>query len=240
MRGGGGYRVTAAQRRTFWRSVLHAAWQHCVVVPLLWYFVGWPVAAWLDPSGNPAGRRAPSDPWVWARNLAVAVLCEDCLFYWAHRWLHADAARYRRWHKVHHEFHTPSSLAAEYAHPVESLLANFVPFLAGPLLTGAHMHEICLWFVVRMTKTAEAHSGYAFPLAPFSLFPSFMTTAAHHDFHHSQNRGCYGSFFRFWDVACGTVGDVAAFEAKRRRGAAEAVARDIDDGTGGLAAARNS
>ena len=32
----GSYRVTEAQRRTFWKSLLHVLVQHCVTIPLIW------------------------------------------------------------------------------------------------------------------------------------------------------------------------------------------------------------
>jgi sterol desaturase/sphingolipid hydroxylase (fatty acid hydroxylase superfamily) len=48
-----------------------------------------------------------------------------------------------------------------------------------------------------IVPAVDAHSGYAlpFPLSPFSLFG----VADQHDYHHSQNKGCYGSFFGLWD-----------------------------------------
>lgn len=196
-----------------WRAaVRHTIVNHGIAIPLLWYTLGYNSAKQLNPDVVQGGTGALA--WGrWLTNMAVAMLLEDALFYWSHRMLH-DTRVYKYFHKRHHEFHTPASLAAEYAHPFEAMVGNFIPFLAGPIVTGMGMNEICAWFVVRMTKTAETHSGYMFPLAPFSIFPSWMITAAHHDFHHSQNKGYYGSFFRFWDMLCGTEGNAQAFIAK--------------------------
>jgi sterol desaturase/sphingolipid hydroxylase (fatty acid hydroxylase superfamily) len=208
------YNVSNSQRlhgATFLRAVGHFTLNHFVVIPLLWFCLGYDLAL----------RRNPTfitEPWPGARTAAahmlVCVMCEDTLFYWAHRLLHTTLL-YRAVHKRHHEFHVPFSLAAEYAHPVESLLGNFLPFLAGPVLCGSSLHELCLWFVIRMVKTAEAHSGYGFPLAPFSIFPAVMVSARQHDFHHSNNKGCFGSFFNAWDWICGTDEPFRIAETKR-------------------------
>lgn len=52
-------------------------------------------------------------------------------------------------------------------------------------------------------ETTDAHSGYEFPWSPARLTP-FAISAAHHDFHHASNQGCFGSQFTFWDSICGT------------------------------------
>ena len=183
--------------RSFFHAVAHMAVNHALVIPLLWFTVGYNVSMMHNPNSMAQPWGQGGALWVVARLLGY-IAFEDTLFYWAHRALHYPPL-YRRIHKRHHEFNVPFSLAAEYAHPVETVLGNFIPFLAGPIVIGAGLNELCLWFVVRMVKTAEAHSGYAFPLAPFSVCPSWMVTAEQHDYHHSQNMGMYGSFFLFWD-----------------------------------------
>ncbi len=111
-------------------------------------------------------------------------------------------------------------IASEYAHPAEDFLTQ-VAFIAGPLIMGSHIFTLYLWLLLRLWETGttaihlttpwhtphmspsflasevDAHSGYAlpFPLSPFSLFG----VADQHDYHHSQNKGCYGSFFGLWD-----------------------------------------
>lgn len=104
-------------------------------------------------------------------------------------------------HKKHHRFHSNVGIASEFAHPLEDL-ANTLAFITGPLILGTHLFTLWAWFVVRIWETIDAHSGYAlpFPLSPFSLFG----VADQHDFHHSHNQGCYGSFFGFWDWIMGT------------------------------------
>lgn len=62
--------------------------------------------------------------------LLLYVACEDTLFYWLHRWLHHPAI-YKHIHRKHHLFKVNFPLCAEYAHPVEFVLANVVPISAG-------------------------------------------------------------------------------------------------------------
>ena len=150
--------------------------------------------------------------------LLVDVLCcvivEDMLFYWGHRWLHSPFL-YKHVHKRHHEFRVLKgmSIASEFTHPLESLLGNIFPVIAGPMLLRCHVCTVAVWVVLRMLKTCDAHSGYNFPASPFNVgFP--FNEAKRHDFHHSANIGSYGSFFVVWDRLCGTD---AAYKNRQRK-----------------------
>lgn len=101
-----------------------------------------------------------------------------------------------------------------YAHPVEDFLANSVPTIAGPLIMGMHAYVFWLWLCIRLLETVDAHSGYSFPWSPFHLF-AFQGGAERHDFHHSHNVGCYGSFTIFWDWITGTDQAFLDFKAKK-------------------------
>lgn len=57
-------------------------------------------------------------PWYTSMiQIAIAMVIEDALFYWAHRALHHPFI-YGRVHKVHHQYKTSIGLASEYAHPI--------------------------------------------------------------------------------------------------------------------------
>jgi len=127
------------------------------------------------------------------------IMINDTGFYWTHRLLHHPAI-YKHIHKKHHEFKQVVGFAAEYAHPVEGILSNGIPTIAGPLLFGAHIFTIWLWLFIRILETVEAHSGYNFPIFKIPFFGG----SDRHDFHHSHNVGVYGSFFIFWDWITGT------------------------------------
>ncbi|KAH8069221.1 C-4 methylsterol oxidase [Aureococcus anophagefferens] len=149
----------------------------------------------------------------------------DCLFYWIHRTLHHKSI-YKYVHKTHHEFKQNVAPAAEHFHPAEDVM-NVIPFLAGPLLFRVHFATLLLWVVVRVHEIVDAHSGYGLPWSPWS----YTRPSERHEFHHSHNQGCYGSFFPFWDWAFSTDAQFRAFMAKgawrnaarpRREGPADA------------------
>ena len=57
-------------------------------------------------------------------------------------------------HKKHHEYHVTITLAAQYAHPIEQLLANTVPVgLAYKLLARVypvHIFTVIIWLTFRI------------------------------------------------------------------------------------------
>jgi sterol desaturase/sphingolipid hydroxylase (fatty acid hydroxylase superfamily) len=53
-------------------------------------------------------------------------------------------------------------------------------------------------------ETMAHHSGYDFPWSMFTLVPGLQGSAEEHDLHHSVNTGNFGSFWTWWDRACGT------------------------------------
>jgi fatty acid hydroxylase domain-containing protein 2 len=151
------------------------------------YFMVYPL--WRREGGAMLG---PGSIVEVAWQLVVFVFCEDTVFYWAHRLLHTRFL-FRYVHARHHRFRHVRSLAAEFAHPLESAI-NFVAFFLGPVLLGSSFGVVCIWIVVRMFETVEAHSGYA-----------FTGSSSRHSFHHLHaQRGCYGSFVSVWEIVMGT------------------------------------
>jgi len=149
----------------------------------------------------------------------VFVVVEDTMFYWSHRLLHHPSI-YKHIHKQHHEFKSTIGIASEYAHPVEGLIANLIPFVTGPLLVGrVHMFTLLFWMFLRVVETVDAHSGFVFPFSPFSLLP-FQGGAERHDYHHLYNIGSFGSFFNLWDWFMGTDQPFRTHQAKQRGAAA--------------------
>lgn len=137
-------------------------------------------------------------------HLIVCMIVEDFCFYWSHRTLHSKFL-YKHIHKKHHEFVVPVSIASHYAHPLEFIFGNVLPYGMGPLILGTKMHfftRIC-WGILRLTETANGHSGYEFPWAPFTLMP-FSGSAQYHGYHHTTNLGNYSTFFTVWDTVFGT------------------------------------
>jgi sterol desaturase/sphingolipid hydroxylase (fatty acid hydroxylase superfamily) len=133
------------------------------------------------------------------------MICEDFFFYWCHRILHIKQL-YPYIHKMHHKYTNVVGISAENAHPIEFIFGNALPTYSGVLILGGriHLYTIILWFIVRIMKTTEAHSGYDFSWSPFSRMP-FLTCSDFHNFHHLKYKGNYGSFLTIWDRLCGTV-----------------------------------
>lgn len=142
---------------------------------------------------SPAGARPASRICTC---LTKSVVCPR--FGDRHRLLHHKLF-YARFHKQHHTYAASVSYAAEYAHPVEIVLSNYAPTLAGLLVTAAHPLVILGWIAIRLLKTYEAHSGYCFRGSWFDRVGlSNPEAAAWHDYHHTGNRGNFGAAYLDW------------------------------------------
>lgn len=182
---------------TVWNGAGLALFNLLLTLPLGW--AGYPQVKQLGYSASMEDY--PTTLTIFSQVLVFMVI-EDTLFYWGHRTLHHPSL-YPYIHKVHHRFTHSVSIAATATHPIEYMVSNVLPFVAGPTLLGAHCVTIYVWVVFRLGETIFNHSGYALPWSMYSLLP-FQGTATDHDVHHSVNTGNFGSLFFFWDHLCGT------------------------------------
>ncbi|KAF0711454.1 hypothetical protein As57867_005253, partial [Aphanomyces stellatus] len=143
---------------------------------------------------------------------ALFMVCEDCLFYWIHRFLHWKKV-YKYVHKVHHEFTAPFGLTYIYTHPFEEVF-TMMATMTGPLLFGSHIVCLYIWLFLRVLETIEGHSGYEFPLG-FSTFLPIMSGPVRHDYHHEKFDCNYGSTMAFWDWLCGTDAQFRALQHEK-------------------------
>jgi fatty acid hydroxylase domain-containing protein 2 len=101
---------------------------------------------------------------------------------------------YKRFHKIHHEWTSPTGLMTINAHPLELIISDMIPIAIGPLILRAHPITTSIWFMHATFVSVNGHSGYHLP---FIQAPEF------HDYHHlncNQNFGIFG----FVDALVGT------------------------------------
>ncbi|CAH1791368.1 unnamed protein product [Owenia fusiformis] len=131
-----------------------------------------------------ATQDMPTFQWV-VFEVFIFSLVEEVGFYYAHRLFHHPKL-YRHIHKVHHEWTAPIGLTSIYAHPLEHVLCNLIPAIAGPYIMGSHVSTLWLWLSLVIGSTTVSHCGYHLP---------FLPSPEAHDYHHlkfNQNFGVLG------------------------------------------------
>ncbi|KAF3927664.1 hypothetical protein ABW21_db0202312 [Orbilia brochopaga] len=109
------------------------------------------------------------------RDFIFSLAVREILFYYSHRILHHPRL-YPKIHKVHHKFTAPVALAAQYAHPIEQIVANILPITIPPQLLHSHILTFWLFMAYELVETTTVHSGYDF----------FHNAAKKHDLHHEK------------------------------------------------------
>ncbi|PGH04538.1 hypothetical protein AJ79_07064 [Helicocarpus griseus UAMH5409] len=174
------------------RTVATANLSSTLLHLVLLHFTNYKLTLFTIPSHLPTMREILSD-------FLYALVTREALFYTIHRALHHPLL-YRHIHKQHHSFTTPMALAAQYAHPVEHLLANVMPIVLPLALRRAHILSFALFLTAMLLETASVHSGYDF------------AGARRHDLHHEKFRVNYGASVGVLDWLFGT--DVVGWDRK--------------------------
>jgi len=159
---------------------------------------------------------------VMAPQILFYLCFEDMFHFFAHQALHTSLL-YKHIHKLHHRHSAPFGLAAEYAHPVETLILG-MGTLGGPLLYCAlvsyttwfpqtHIVTVLGFIILRLFQAVDAHSGYDFPWSLQHILP-FWSGADHHDFHHMAFTNNFSTSFRWWDRMFGTDDKYRAYQQR--------------------------
>ena len=203
------------------RALTKQAVSHCLTAPILMMLIVGPYLRLVNPAAADPAAVPSFLTLCW--QLAACHSINDTWFYWGHRLLHSRAI-YAAIHKQHHQFVATRSYAAEHSEISEAVFTAYLPYLAGLLLCGAHFHTVNVWFMCRVVETYEAHSGYAFHGTwADRLHLARPRNAGHHDFHHTGNRGSFGTEFHDWlfgtDDAWHAGGGFEGYRAKKVKGA---------------------
>jgi sphinganine C4-monooxygenase len=135
----------------------------------------------------------------------VAMLVLDAWQYFMHRLMHSSTYMYRRFHSWHHRVAAPYAFAAQYGHPVDSVLTETLSGAAAYLASGMSPRAAAAFFVFATVKGVDDHCGVAPPWNP--LHAAFANNTAYHDVHHQRGGGRRNfsqPFFVVWDRILGT------------------------------------
>ncbi|MSP63893.1 MAG: fatty acid hydroxylase family protein [Myxococcales bacterium] len=184
-------------RAALWRCVRHVVLNKFLAeIPMT--VAAYPIFLWL---GVRKDLPLPGLGTVVA-TLVASFVIEDAWHYFAHRSLHTRWG-WKHIHFMHHHYTTPFGVAANYAHPLETLWTGFGTVLP-VLLFRPHLATMLLWIIVRQLQAISVHVGYDFPWRPSRFLP-FLGGARFHDRHHRRFNRNYAPTFVWIDRLLGTA-----------------------------------
>ena len=174
------YRIQqgAPKRPSMPQTLKVLAWNQIFWAPLMLILMAW----MLKLRGWEVEAQFPSWGQISMELVGLGAI-SAVIFYATHRFLH------RPWwmkkvHRVHHEYKTTTSIASEYAHPVEFCIGNFGTLAGGVVLIAPTLFSIYLFTVLSIVTILIHHCGYALPWAPWSI---------PHDWHHYKYKEVFGT-----------------------------------------------
>jgi len=124
-------------------------------------------------------------PWFLTMIIQMLLMAPmfSIIFFYCHCLLHWPRF-YKRFHKQHHEWKAPISIATYYAHPVDHIVGNWFNVALPPFFVGADSTTVALWYAGVVFTQLCLHSGYKHPLLPNPEF---------HDYHHANFTKNFGA-----------------------------------------------
>lgn len=136
----------------------------------------------------------PTSPWVWY--IVFYTLVAETAFYWIHRLFHASPFLYRKFHAQHHLWTIPIAPATLDTHPIDHVLINLVPLLAGPCLWPPPTETLLyVWVALSTWHAVYAHAYQV---------NSRSWAQRLHALHHLTPRFNFG-IMGLWDGLMGTL-----------------------------------
>jgi len=124
-------------------------------------------------------------------NSIAQLYTSNFLTYWIHRLLHTKYLY--RYHATHHEYNIPIPATTLFAHPVDHLLHNVLPYLFAYILFPVHIDLYFLYTALGTGNSILAHLDY-----------NIVGTNKHHMTHHTRYKCNYGTG-EFFDRLFGTL-----------------------------------
>lgn len=194
-------------RRAFWaltkRSVKITAVNLFILAPILSLSKIW--LCEMISFNNPSSFKTDDENWPSLvknfRDVVLMSILHELGFYITHRLMHSYSWLYK-YHKVHHEYKSNTTLASLHDHPVDFVLSLGVPGLLAIALVGPHSCSTFQWLLWTMYTNLDDHLGYSFPWSPVRWFP-FSAATSEHEFHHAKNLGCFGSKLSIFNTLLG-------------------------------------
>jgi sphinganine C4-monooxygenase len=124
---------------------------------------------------------------VFALSYALAEASTWCI----HRAMHSNRFLWRHIHRYHHRYADPSASSTIYAHPLELILVDILPFAIGPLVAGCSPAVFSTVAVAGTLNALLVHSGY-----------QIYYDMGHHDHHHKHMDSHFSGIFS--DTLMGT------------------------------------
>jgi sterol desaturase/sphingolipid hydroxylase (fatty acid hydroxylase superfamily) len=183
-------------RDAFWalskRSLFLFFFNYGVIVPILtvgkYMLIGDTVAFTVE--------GWPSYQTLFIHNIAMTLI-HEFIFYWGHRIAHLPSLY--KFHKIHHEYKQNTILASMHEHPLDYILTIASPALLAVVIVNPHSFTLFQWLAWAIVANIDDHCGYEFPWSPVRWFWMAGGTDMH-EFHHSNNMGCFASKLALYDV----------------------------------------